>query len=153
MASHDAVGRLYPENFGDFALGSAKVSVNAIGNAVVAIPILSGGLTNSGNAATSGSVIIRRITVQNPNADVSAAYISMSIVSSGSISGANAVVANVALSNLNAVGRWQDLTVAGAYGANTTISGNTTSALYVNVHTAVTGGTVDIKVYGDVVGA
>ena len=55
------------------------------------------------------------------------------------------------LSNLSAVGRWQDLTVAAGFGANTTVSGNTTSALFVNVNTAVTGGAVDIKVYGDVV--
>ena len=66
---------------------------------------------------------------------------------------ANAVVANVVLSNLSAVGRYQDLTTAGAFGANTTVSGNSTSALFVNVNTAVTGGSFDIKVHGDVVGA
>lgn len=153
MASADAVGRLYPDSFGNFAIGAARVSVATTGNAVVAIPILSGGLTNSGNAATSGSVIIRRITVQNPNANVSTANIAVTISSTGDMAGANAVVANVVLSNLSAVGRWQDLTVAGAFGANTTVSGNSTSALYVNVNTAVSGGAVDIKVYGDVVGA
>lgn len=153
MASQDAVGRLYPDSFGSFAIASARVSVATTGNAVVAIPILSGGLSNSGNTATSGSVIIRRITVQNPNSDVSLANIAISIASTGNVAAANAVVANVVLSNLSAVGRWQDLTVAGAFGANTTVSGNTTSALFVNVNTAVTGGAVDIKVYGDVVGA
>lgn len=153
MASHDAVGRLYPDSFGSFAIGAARVSVATTGNAVVAIPILSGGLTNSGNAATSGSVIIRRITVQNPNANVSTANIAVTISSTGDMAAANAVVANVALSNLTGTGRWQDLTVAGAFGANTTVSGNSTSALYVNVTTAVSGGAVDIKVYGDVVGA
>ena len=153
MASQDAVGRLYPDSFGSFAIGSARVSVATTGNAVVAIPILQGGLTNSGNAATSGSVIIRRITVQNPNSNVSTANIAVTISSTGDMAAANAVVANVALSNLTGTGRWQDLTVAGAFGANTTISGNSTSALYVNVTTAVTGGAVDIKVYGDVVGA
>ena len=153
MASHDAVGRLYPDSFGSFAIASARVSVATTGNAVVAIPILSGGLTNSGNAATSGSVIIRRVTVQNPNANVSTANIAVTISSTGDMAAANAVVANVALSNLTGTGRWQDLTVAGAFGANTTVSGNSTSALYVNVTTAVSGGAVDIKVYGDVVGA
>ena len=64
---------------------------------------------------------------------------------------ANVLVANVVLSALTATGRWTDLTVAGDYAANTTVSGNTTSALFVNVNTAVTGGAVDIKVYGDVV--
>lgn len=153
MASHDAVGRLYPDSFGSFAIASARVSVATTGNAVVAIPILSGGLTNSGNAATSGSVIIRRVTVQNPNANVSTANIAITLSSTGDMAAGNAVVANVLLSTLTGTGRWQDLTVAGAYGANTTVSGNTTSALYVNVNTAVSGGAVDIKVYGDVVGA
>jgi hypothetical protein len=153
MASHDAVGRLYPESFGSFVVASARVSVATTGNAVVVIPILSGGLTNSGNTATSGSVILRRITAQNPNSDISAANIAISISSTGNMAAANAVVANVVLSNLSAVGRYQDLTTAGAFGANTTVSGNSTSALFVNVNTAVTGGSFDIKVHGDVVSA
>jgi hypothetical protein len=128
------------------------VSVATAGNAVVVIPILSGGLTNSGNAATSGSVIIRRITVQNPNSNVSTANVAISLSSAGNMATANILVANVVLSALTATGKWTDLTVAGDYAANTTVSGNTTSALFVNVNTAVTGGAVDIKVYGDVVG-
>ena len=153
MASADAVGRLYPDSFGSFAIGSARVSVATTGNAVVAIPILSGGLSNSGNAATSGSVIIRRITVQNPTGNVSTANVAISLSSAGNMATANILVANVVLSALTAIGRWTDLTVAGDYAANTTVSGNTTSALFVNVNTAVTDGAVDIKVYGDVVGA
>jgi hypothetical protein len=153
MASQDAVGNLYPDSFGSFAIASARVSVATAGNAVVAIPILSGGLTNSGNAATSGSVIIRRITVQNPTGNVSTANVAISLSSAGNMATANILVANVVLSALTATGRWTDLTVAGDYAANTTVSGNTTSALFVNVNTAVTGGAVDIKVYGDVVGA
>jgi hypothetical protein len=152
MASQDAVSSLYPDSFGNFALASARVSVATTGNAVVAIPILSGGLTNSGNAATSGSVIIRRITVQNPTGNVSTANVAISLSSAGNMATANILVANVVLSALTATGRWTDLTVAGDYAANTTVSGNTTSALFVNVNTAVTGGAVDIKVYGDVVG-
>jgi hypothetical protein len=52
---------------------------------------------------------------------------------------------------LTGAGKYQDLTVAGAYGANTTITGFTTQALYVNINTANANGTVDIAVYGDVV--
>ena len=65
----------------------------------------------------------------------------------------NAVVASVALSTVSAVNRFQDLTIAGVYGANTAVSGNTTSALYVNVNTASgNANTVDICVFGQVVG-
>jgi hypothetical protein len=43
------------------------------------------------------------------------------------------------------------LTIAGGFSANTTINGFTNQCLFVNVNTAVTDGTVDIRVYGDTV--
>ena len=56
------------------------------------------------------------------------------------------------LSTLSAAGRYQDVAVAGAYGANTVVSGSITSALFVAVNTASgNANTVNISVYGDVV--
>jgi len=69
MANPDSVAQNYPSSFGNYAIATASsVPVGSTGNAVVALPILSGGLTNSGNAVSSGGVIIRRVTVQNPSA-------------------------------------------------------------------------------------
>jgi hypothetical protein len=45
-------------------------ALNTAGNAVITIPLLSGGLTNSGNTTTSGAVIVRRVTIQNPSGSV-----------------------------------------------------------------------------------
>ena len=152
MANPDSVGQLNLDSFGNGRIGVAKtVSVATTGNAVITIPFLSGGLTNAGAVAGSGSVIVRRITVQNATGNVATANVAISIASDGNIAAANAVVANVVLSNMTGPGKWQDLTVAGAYGANTSITGNATQCLYLNVNTGNANGTVDIAVYGDVV--
>ena len=152
MASCDAVGQLYLDSFGSGRIGvTTAANISATGNAVITIPLLGGGLTNGGAIANSGGVIIRRITVQNPTGNVATANIAISTQSTGNVATANAVVANVVLSNLTGPGTWQDLTIAGGFGANTAVSGNTTSALYVNVNTANSNGTIDIRVYGDVV--
>jgi hypothetical protein len=152
MSSADSVGQKLPDSFGTFAIASVTgASLATSGNAVIAIPILSGGLTAGNAASTSGQVIIRRITVQNANSDVSTGNIAVTISSAGSVAAANAVVANVVLSNLTTGQRWQDLTIAGGFAANTTINGFTNQCLFVNVNTAVASGTVDIRVYGDTV--
>ena len=150
MSSSDSVGQNTAINFGNYAIGSVTgASLNATGNAVIAIPFLSGGLT-AGNAATSsGQVVVRRITVQNANGNVSAANIAVTISSTGNVGAANVVVANTILTNLTAGSLYQDLTLA--YTANTTISGFSTQALFVNVYNSVANGTVDIRVFGDVV--
>ena len=151
MASPDAVAQLYLDSFGIGRLGSSiSVSLATVANAVVTIPFLSGGLTNSGNVTGSGSVIIRRITANNPTGSVSSAAVSITTSNDGNAS--NAVVANVALSNLTAAGFYQDLTVATPYSTKNAITGNTTQALYVNVNVASgNSNTVSIQVYGDVV--
>ena len=153
MANPDSVGQNTQDSFSNYRLGVIRATqLNTTGNAVITIPLLAGGLTNSGATASSGGVIVRRITVQNPSGDVSSANVAISVQSTGNVAAANAVVANVVLTNLNAAGRYQDLTVAGGYAANTTVSGNTTSCLYVNVNTASgNANTVDIVVWGDVV--
>ena len=152
MSSADSVSSNYPDKFGNYAIATITgASLATSGNAVISIPFLRGGLTAGNAASTSGQVIIRRITVQNANADVSTGNIAVTISSTGSVAAANAVVANVVLSNLTTGQRWQDLTVAGGFAANTTVNGYTNQCLFVNVNTAVALGTVDIRVYGDVV--
>ena len=149
MANPNAVGSNTPDSFGTYAIGRATgVSLSTVGNAVVAIPLLQGGLTNTGNLAGSGEVIIRRVTIQNPNASASLANVNITTTNDGNTS--NAVVATVSLANLTAVNRFQDLTVASPYALTTTINGANTSALYVNVTNAASA-IVDIRIYGDTV--
>jgi len=149
MANADAVGQNTPDSFGNFAIGGVTgASLATAGNAVVAIPFLKGGLTNSGALAGSGQVIIRRVTIQNPNASASLANVNITTTNDGNTS--NAVVATVSLANLTAVNRFQDLTVASPYALTTTVNGANTSALYLNVTNAASA-LVDIRIYGDVV--
>jgi len=150
MANPDSVAQNYPNSFGNYAIATASsVPVGSTGNAVVALPILSGGLTNSGNAVSSGGVIIRRVTVQNPSGNVGTANVSILTSSDGNAS--NAVVAATVLSNLTATGTYQDLTIASPYSTTTALTGNITQAFFVKVNTAVANATVDIRVYGDTV--
>ena len=150
MASIDSVAQNTAANFSNYAIATANtVSLGATGNAVVALPILSGGLTVGSSAANSGSVIVRRITIQNPSGNVSTANISILTSSDGNTS--NAVVSASVLSNLTATGLYQDLTIASPYSTKNTVPGNLTQALFVVVNTAVANSTVDIRVYGDTV--
>ena len=146
MANPDSVAQNTAANFGNYSIASATaVPLGTTGNAVVALPILGGGLTVGGNAATSGSVIVRRVTIQNPSGNVSTGNVSILTSNDGNAS--NAIVAAAALSSLTGTGTFQDMTIAGG---NVLVSGVTTQALYVKVNTAVSG-TVDIRVYGDTV--
>jgi hypothetical protein len=153
MANPDSVGQFTLDSFGNGRIGYGPLAnVSAAANAVVTIPFLSGGLTNSGAVSGSGSVILRRITANSPTGNVSTAYVTITTSADGNTSTNNVVVANVALANLTAVGRFQDLTIAQPYLSNTSVAGSTTQALYVNV-TVGSGGsnTVNFAVYGDVV--
>ena len=150
MANPDSVGQNTPISFGNYAIATAStVPIGSTGNAVVSLPILVGGLTNSGNVTGSGGVIVRRVTVQNPSGNIGTANVSILTSSDGNAS--NAVVAATVLSNLTAVGTYQDLTIASPYSTTTALTGNITQALYVKVNTAVANATVDIRVYGDTV--
>jgi hypothetical protein len=153
MANPDAVAQLYLDSFGSGRIGFGSLAnVSAVANAVVSIPFLSGGLTNSGNVTGSGSVILRRITANSPTGNVSAAYVTITTSADGNTATNNVVVANVALANLTSVGRFQDLTIAQPYLSNTAVAGSTTQSLYVNVTVAGGGSnTVNFNVYGDVV--
>jgi len=151
MANPDSVSQYYLDSFGNGRIGSAQVvSLATVGNVTATIPLLNGGLTNSGNVTGSGAVIVRRVTVNNPTGSVSSAYVTITTSNDGNAS--NAVVANVALANMTATGRYQDLTIAQPYLSNTVVSGSVTQALYVNVTTASgNANTVNFQVYGDVV--
>jgi len=154
MANADSLGQFYLDavGYGRVALVRAA-SFNTTGNGAttgITIPFLSGGLTNANATVGSGSVILKTIRVQNPTGTIASANISITTSNDGNIS--NVVVANVVLSTVSASGRYQDLTIAGNYGANTAISGFTTQALFVNITTASGNtNTADIVVYGDVV--
>lgn len=146
MANPDSVGQNYSSSFGSYAIAQANgVSLAATGNAVVALPILGGGLTAGDSAAASGAVIVRRVTIQNPSGNVGTGNIT--VLSSNDGNTSNAVVAAVTLSSLSGTGTFQDLAISGG---NVIVSGYNTQALYVKVGTAVSG-TVDIRVYGDTV--
>ena len=149
MANSDSVGQLYLDSFGYGRVAVIKATpLNTTGNAVIALPFLSGGLTNAGAAVGSGSVVLQKVRVQNPTGSVASANVSITTSNDGNIS--NVVVANVVLTAVSAAGKYQDLTIA--YTANTAITGYQTQALYVNVNTASgNANTVDIVVYGDVV--
>jgi hypothetical protein len=150
MASDSHVSSRSPKAFGSYRLGTGTANVAAVANAVVAIPILDGGLTNSGNAATSGSFIPRRVTVVNPSVGLTTTSISIGKTNDG----ANLVCNAQALSNIGATNSWQDLLLNGTGVGNVAIDGTVCQALFVNVTAnAVTNGTCQVIVYGDVLNA
>ena len=146
MANPDSVSQNTQDSFSNYRLGVIRATqLNTAGNAVITIPLLNGGLTNSGNTATSGAVIVRRVTIQNPSGTVASANISVGSTSDG----ANLVTANTVISSVSAAGKFQDIT---GTSTTTAVSGNVTSCLYVNVNTASgNANTVDIVIWGDVV--
>ena len=133
IANH--VGALYTDRFDGIALGKVQgASVGATGNTAVTIPIVSG-----------TAYIVRKITVANANATINTANVVVLTSSDGNASNAvsNVTVLSSVTSNLT----WQDIPLSTA--AATTVY--TEGALYVKVNTAVTNGTCDITVFGDVV--
>ena len=148
MANPESVAQFNLDAFSNGRIAVIRATpLNTGGNAVIALPLLSGGLTNGGAVANSGGVIIRRVTIQNPSGNVAAANISISATNDN----ANVIVSNVVLSTLSTTGKYQDLTPAAPY-TNTAVSGVVTQALYVNINTpSGNANTVDICVYGDVV--
>ena len=149
MANPESVAQFYLDSFGNGRIGYVQsTALNTTGNAVITIPLLSGGLTNAGALAGSGSVIPRRITVMGSNGNIALANVSITTSNDGNLS--NVVVGNTVLTAVSTAGKYQDLTIT--YTANTAITGFTTQALYVNVVTASGNtNTASIAVYGDVV--
>lgn len=150
MANSDSLAQQTAWNLGSYAIAFAQgIPLAATGNAVVAMPLLGGGLTLGNTASSSGGVIVRRATVQNNTGNVSAASITIYTSNDGNAS--NAVVSATTLSALNTTGKYQELTINSPFIVNTTIPATTTQALFVGVNTASANGTVDIKMYGDIV--
>ena len=148
MANADSVAQFYLDSFSNGRLAVVRATqLNTGGNAVITLPLLSGGLTNGGATANSGGIIVRRVTIQNPSGSVSSANVSISATNNN----ANVVFGNTVLSTLTGVGTWQDITPSAPYTTNV-VSGVVTQALYVNINTpSGNANTVDICVYGDVV--
>jgi hypothetical protein len=150
MASQDSVSQFYQDSFGNFRLAvSVNASLANTGNAVVAIPLLSGGLGN-------GSAIIRRITVNNPAnsypggtsvPNMSTANVTILTSADGNTSNAVTTATGQTLGNVTAANTYQDLTLVSA--ASTTAY--QANALFLLVTTAVANASVNICVYGDVV--
>ena len=129
------VGALYPNSFGNFGLGKAVgVSVAATGNAVAQIPVVGG-----------SSYIVRRIVVANANQSIATGNVTILTSNDGNAS--NAISNATTLASVTSTSTYQDVTLA--TGTATTVY--SAGSLYVKVNTAVSGGTCDISVFGDVV--
>jgi hypothetical protein len=129
------VGALYPNSFGNFGLGKAVgVSVAATGNAVAQIPVVGG-----------SSYIVRRIVVANANQSIATGNVTILTSNDGNAS--NAISNATTLASVTSTSTYQDITLA--TGTATTVY--SAGSLYVKVNTAVSGGTCDITVFGDVV--
>ena len=151
MANPNKVGNATLDSFGYGRVGFVRnASLATAGLGVVTIPLNSGGLTNGGAVANSGSVIIRQIVISDPNASAATANISISVRSTGNVTTPNVVVSNVITTQLTGVGTFITLNIAEPYLTNTAVSGAVTSALFLNVNTAVAA-TCDISVFGNVV--
>lgn len=124
----------YPNKFGNYAIASGQaVSVGATSNAAATL------------GTTGTSFIVRRITVANANKSIATANVSILTSSDGNAS--NAVASATLLSNVSSTSTYQDLTLA----AGTATTVYSAGALFVKVNTAVSGGTCDVTVYGDIV--
>jgi len=104
MAQSDSVAQNTSIQFGNYLIASATgVSLAATGNAVAALPILIGGITAGTSTATSGAVIVRRVTVQNASANVSTGNVTIHTSNDGNTSNAVTTSAGTTLSSLNGV--------------------------------------------------
>ena len=148
MSSADAVSQNTQDAFSSFRLAFVQgQSLATTGNAVVALPILNGGIGG-------GSFILRKITVSNPSntaggtvPSLATANVTILTSSDGNTSNAVTTAAGQTLGNVTAANTWQDLTLAS--GASTTAY--KASALFLLVGTGVANSAVNISVFGDVV--
>ena len=145
MASPDSVGQNTQDSFGNYRIANVTqpVSLAATGNAVVALPILKGGMGGT------GQFVLRRITasILSNIAGGTAPSAATANVSIGTTNdGANLVANAQTLTNLTSATTYQDLTLAAAT-QTATYSAN---ALFVNVNTSVANAQCYISVYGDI---
>lgn len=144
MANTDSVGQNTQDFFGNYraAKTSVPLSLAATGNAVVALPIISGGLGGT------GQLILRRITVSklSNSAGGSAPSAALANISIGTTNdGANLVANAQTLTSVTSATAFQDLTLS----ATANASAVTADVLFVNIGTSVANAQVFITVYGD----
>lgn len=146
MANQNRVGSELQDGFGNKRLATVRApfSLATTGNAVVALPILSGG--------TSGTTeyIIRRITVANlsNSAGGTAPSAALANVTVGTTNdGANLVANLTTLTNLTNSVSFVDLTL----NTDTAKVCYTANTLFVNVTANVANAQAFISVYGDIV--
>jgi hypothetical protein len=152
MANPDAVAQNTQDFFGSYRIAFASgQSLASTGNAVVTLPVLSGGI---GSPYGNGSYIIRRITVTNPSnsaggsvPNIATANVVVFTSNDGNTSNAVTTSGGQTLGNVTGAYTWQDLTLAS--GAATTAY--SASTLFVKVGTAVANSAVNISVWGDIV--
>jgi hypothetical protein len=146
MANANRVGAETQDGFGFKRIANIKApfSLGTTANAVVALPILSGG------GAGTTEYIIRRITVANlsNSAGGAAPNAATANVSVGTTNdGANLVTSVTTLTNLTNGTSYVDLTLA----SGTLSTCYTANVLFVNVTANVANCQAFISVYGDVV--
>jgi len=144
MANTDSVGQNTQDFFGNYRAAKTTVplSLAATGNAVVALPIISGGLGGT------GQLILRRITVSklSNSAGGSAPSAALANISIGTTNdGANLVANAQTLTSVTSATAFQDLTLS----ATANASAVTADVLFVNINTSVANAQVFITVYGD----
>jgi len=146
MANANRVGSETQDGFGFKRIATirAPFSLGTSANAVVALPILSGG------GAGTTEYIIRRITVANLSNSAGGAVPSAAtaVITVGTTNdGANLVANSTTLTNLTNGLSFVDLTL----NTDTAKVCYTANVLFVNVTTAVANSQAFISVYGDVV--
>jgi hypothetical protein len=152
MASPQYVGNDLQDSFGSYKIAFVSgQSLASTGNAVVALPVLGGGI---GSPFGNGSYIIRRITVTNPSntaggsvPNVATANVVVFTSNDGNTSNAVTTSGGQTTGNITGGNTWQDLTLAS--GAATTAY--TAPVLFLKVGTAVANSAVNISVWGDIV--
>jgi hypothetical protein len=146
MANANRVGSETQDGFGfkRIARITAPFSLATTGNAVVALPILSGG------GAGTTEYIIRRITVANLSNSAGGAVpnaATANVTVGTTNDGANLVATTTTLTNLTNGVSFVDLTLASGTGSTC----YTANVLFVNVTANVANAQAFISVYGDVV--
>ena len=80
MANPDSVSQFYLDSFGSGRIGTVQATqFNTAGNAVITIPLLNGGMTKGAAVNSSGAVIVRRITINNPSGSLASANVSITL--------------------------------------------------------------------------
>lgn len=131
------IGNRTPSQVGSFLIAQALGVSTATASAnATSMPVVSG----------TNTYRITKVTVSNPNKDISSGVIGVNTGASNTGKITDGSTAMSSLTNADAAHKVMDLTLAS--GAANTLY--TQLLLYVYVDTAVSGGTVDVRVYGEI---